>query len=147
MVDGEAIYPPPDGDVCHKPPVTSIRWELLRQGLEDVEYLYMLDRMAGATDAAHECGYEVAVLRGGSNAELQSARPLTECCGVVADAKKALDAVDSVTWGLTSERVTISSTTENYVQHDDEPFTLDPAVLHQVLAGVARAIEGLQRLC
>lgn len=31
------VYPPSDNDICHKGPVTSIRWELLRQGLEDVE--------------------------------------------------------------------------------------------------------------
>ena len=36
------IYPPPDNDICHKGPVTSIRWELLRQGLEDVEYVLYL---------------------------------------------------------------------------------------------------------
>jgi hypothetical protein len=40
-------YPPSDGDECHSPPVTSIRWELFRQGLEDVEYLAMLDGLAG----------------------------------------------------------------------------------------------------
>ena len=28
------LYPPTDNDVCHKGPVTSIRWELMRQGLE-----------------------------------------------------------------------------------------------------------------
>ena len=41
------LYPPSDGDICHKGPVTSVRWELLRQGLEDVEYFAMLDRLAG----------------------------------------------------------------------------------------------------
>ena len=38
--------------------------ELFRQGLEDVEYFAMLDRLAGLADEEHSCGYEAAVLRG-----------------------------------------------------------------------------------
>ena len=49
--------------MCHKSPVTSIRWELYPTGLEDVEYLARLDKL-GAADVAHRCGYETAVLLG-----------------------------------------------------------------------------------
>ena len=65
------MYPPSDGDICHKGPTTSVRWELLRQGLEDVEYLAMLDRLAGKADLMHGCGYEDAVCSLVSSAMVQ----------------------------------------------------------------------------
>lgn len=34
-----------------------------------------------------------------------------------------------------------------YNQTEDEPYTLDPTVLHAVLDGVARAIEAVQNTC
>ena len=45
--DGRFIYPPlaaatPSSTPVLEPPVTSIRWEMLREGVEDYEYLYML---------------------------------------------------------------------------------------------------------
>ncbi len=45
--DGRFIYPPlaaatPSGTPVLAPPVTSIRWEMLREGVEDYEYLHML---------------------------------------------------------------------------------------------------------
>ncbi len=48
--DGRFIYPPESAAVPGKsgpdpviePPVSSIRWEMLREGIEDYEYLYML---------------------------------------------------------------------------------------------------------
>lgn len=45
--DGRFIYPPlaaatPSTTPVLEPPVTSIRWEMLREGVEDYEYLYML---------------------------------------------------------------------------------------------------------
>jgi Glycoside hydrolase 123, catalytic domain/Glycoside hydrolase 123 N-terminal domain len=45
--DGRFIYPPlaaatPSATPIIEPPVTSIRWEMLREGVEDYEYLYML---------------------------------------------------------------------------------------------------------
>jgi len=48
--DGRFIYPPPAAAVPGKsgsdpvvaPPVSSIRWEMLREGIEDFEYLYRL---------------------------------------------------------------------------------------------------------
>ena len=142
-------YPPPDGDICHKPAVTSIRWELLRQGLEDVEYLAMLDRIAGSADRMHDCGYEAAVLRGKGHG-LRGAQPFSACCTAVGAAKSALDDVDLVTWGLTSSIMTGKLAYPGdpiYNQTVDEPYTLEPAVLHRVLDGVADAIEGIQRSC
>jgi len=48
--DGRFIYPPPAAAVPGKsgpepviaPPVSSIRWEMIREGVEDYEYLYLL---------------------------------------------------------------------------------------------------------
>ena len=45
--DGRFIYPPlaaatPSSTPILEPPVTSIRWEMLREGVEDYEFLYML---------------------------------------------------------------------------------------------------------
>lgn len=45
--DGRFLYPPlaaatPSSAPVLDPPVTSIRWEMLREGVEDYEYLYML---------------------------------------------------------------------------------------------------------
>ena len=45
--DGRFLYPPltaatPSDTPVLDPPVTSIRWEMLREGVEDYEYLYML---------------------------------------------------------------------------------------------------------
>jgi hypothetical protein len=149
------VYPPPDGDICHKGYITSIRWELLRQGLEDVEYLAMLDRLAGEADRRHGCGYEVAVLRGRGH-RLRRARAIERgadaeaCCAAVDSAKLALDDVDLVTWGLTSSIMTGKLAFPGnpiYNQTVDEPYTLDPAVLHLVLDGVADAIEQMNNDC
>ena len=144
------VYPPSDGDICHKGPTTSVRWELLRQGLEDVEYFARLDRLACRADATHGCGYEDAVL-GGATVELSPLGTAVDdpCCTVLAVAKKALDAIDSVTWGITSGNVHHPPLPGDpkYNQTEDEPYTLDPAVLHLVMDNVARAIEQVQDVC
>jgi hypothetical protein len=158
------LYPPSNGDSCSTPPTNSIRWELLRQGLEDVEYLAMLDRLAGEADATHNCGYEEAVLLG-QDAQLMSGvdaagvadvanagvdvegidAPPSVCCTALATAKAALDAVDRVTWGITPNFSIQQTPVENVTAY--EPYTLDPAVLHQVMDAVARAIETVQQQC
>jgi hypothetical protein len=51
--DGRFLYPPEAAAVpgfsgpapVIAPPVTSIRWEILREGIEDYEYLYLLRDM------------------------------------------------------------------------------------------------------
>lgn len=47
--DGRLLYPPESAATADHPvldgPVDSIRWELLRDGVEDYEYLVMLDRL------------------------------------------------------------------------------------------------------
>jgi hypothetical protein len=139
------LYPPSDNDICHKGPVPSIRWELLRQGLEDVEYLAMLDRVAGAADAAHRCGYEAAVL-GGPGAAL-APPPVSACCVSLGEAKGALDAVDDVTWGITASSTGPQAGNPPYNISEAEPYTTDPVVLHRVLDGVAAAIEKVQSHC
>ncbi len=60
--DGFLFYPPQDGTVAYDPCepqsnrlVTSVRWELLREGMEDYEYLWLLnggDPQIGVTNDA-----------------------------------------------------------------------------------------------
>ena len=138
-------------DICHKGPTTSIRWELLRQGLEDVEYLAMLDRLAGAADRRHLCGYEAAVLRGVgarpvASAAANASAAAAVCCGRLIEAKAALDSVDLVTWGITGNANASPGDPVNNVT-EQQPYTTDPAVLHRVLDAVASAIEAVQQSC
>ena len=51
--DGRFIYPPlaaasPSSTPVLEPPVTSIRWEMLREGVEDYEYLHLLRELLEA---------------------------------------------------------------------------------------------------
>ena len=145
------MYPPSDGDICHKGPTTSIRWELLRQGLEDVEYLAMLDRLAGAADRKYRCGYEAAVLRGAgaplaASPAANASAIAAVCCDRLTEAKAALDSVDLVTWGITGNANT-SPGDPVYNVTEQQPYTTDPAVLHRVLDAVASAIEAVQQSC
>lgn len=105
-----------------------MRWELLRQGLEDVEYLDLLDRLAGEADKMHKCGYEDAVLRG----EDGRIDPTSPCCASLGVAKRALDAVDTVTWGVTS-------TGYGTLAPGDPPYNItesEPYVLHHPRLGI-----------
>jgi len=56
--DGMLLYPPvrkPSQEPVIKPPVDSIRWELLREGLEDREYMWILEqRIAKASPDARQ---------------------------------------------------------------------------------------------
>jgi hypothetical protein len=53
--DGRFVYPPEaaavpgasGSDPVIEPPVSSIRWEMLREGIEDWEYLYLLRELLG----------------------------------------------------------------------------------------------------
>ena len=44
--DGRFLYPPKEvfqsNERCEKGPVSSIRWEMLREGMEDYEYFWLL---------------------------------------------------------------------------------------------------------
>ena len=103
-------------------------WYLLRQGLEDVEYLDLLDRLAGEADKMHKCGYEDAVLRGADG----RIDPTSPCCASLGVAKRALDAVDTVTWGVTS-------TGYGTLAPGDPPYNItesEPYVLHYPRLGI-----------
>jgi hypothetical protein len=106
----------------------------------------------GRADETYGCGYEDAVLRGlgarvrGKDRTAPTA--LSQCCASLGDAKIALDAVDEVTWGFTpnwSIQSITAAPNENVTSY--EPYTFDPAVVHRVLDGVARAIESVTQAC
>ena len=114
----------------------------------------MLDKLAGLADQKHNCGYEAAVLRGpaarlADDPNAITATPLSACCVSLDGAKSALDAVDEVVWGISPnwqmEWKRVGYLPENRTAY--EPYTFDPAVLHRVLDGVARAIESVKGEC
>ncbi len=52
--DGKLLYPPKhwsDGQRRIEGPTPSIRWELIREGIEDYEYLFLLDALADELEA------------------------------------------------------------------------------------------------
>jgi hypothetical protein len=81
--DGVLLYPGPTGDL---PPVRSVRWELLREGMEDFEYLYLVQQIASGRFVVR---HESAVLHDATNVayyEPQSRRAaavLDKCRAVV----------------------------------------------------------------
>lgn len=65
--DGRLIYPPrnwSDGQERIEGPTPSLRWELLREGMEDYEYLWLLDDLADRLAAAAVRLDLVALARG-----------------------------------------------------------------------------------
>ena len=110
----------------------------------------MLDRLAGLADQKHSCGYEDAVLRGPrARVSDNHAAPLSACCASLESAKAALDAVSEVIWSITPNWSIPGIAAEPGGENATlvEPYTMDPAVLHRVLDGVARAIESVKRQC
>ena len=110
----------------------------------------MLDRLAGRADQKFECGYEDAVLRG-PQARIgdTTVSPLSACCTSLDGAKAALDAVSDVVWSIAPNWSITGAAAEPGGENAAlaEPYTMDPAVLHRVLDGVARAIEAVKQQC
>ena len=114
--------------------------------------LAMLDKLAGLADQKHNCGYEAAVLHGvlgriGKSGD--SSATLSNCCASLDGAKAALDAVSEVVWSIAPNWSIPGMAAEPGGENATlvEPYTMDPAVLHRVLDGVARAIESVSREC
>ena len=112
--------------------------------------LAMLDKLAGLADLKNNCGYEAAVLRG-PHARVgdDTTTPLSACCTSLDGAKTALDAVSEVVWSIAPNWSIPGMAAEPGGENATlvEPYTMDPAVLHRVLDGVARAIESVQQQC
>jgi hypothetical protein len=112
--------------------------------------LAMLDKLAGLADQKHSCGYEAAVLRG-SQARVGGTviAPLSKCCASLDIAKAALDAVSEVVWSIAPNWSIPGMAAEPGGENAtlQEPYTMDAAVLHRVLDGVARGIESVRQHC
>jgi hypothetical protein len=94
---------------------SSIRWELLRKGLEDAEYFFMLDRLVtSAKDRTTESD-------GG------------DCPTLILSAETALGRVGEVVWGFPRMNQFDASC----------PYSTNSSLLHDVQEGVARSIEQL----
>ena len=102
-IEGSLLYPP----ISNKEigPITSLRWEMIRQGLEDYEYLHLLEDLLSQTraKAPHH---------------------------VVSAAEEALQRPDDVVFRLP-------------VGGNDQPYSLDVALVEEVRHEIARAIESL----
>jgi hypothetical protein len=86
-------------------PITSLRWEMMRQGLEDYEYLHLLEQLIEAN-------------RGKVSPEL------------ISKAEAASARVNEVVYRLP-------------VGSNDQPYTLDIALVEEVRNQIAEAIESL----
>ena len=116
------IYPGvgPGAQLQEQVPLSSsVRWELLRTGLEDSEYFFMLDRLSAS--AGRACATLADATGDG-------------CCSAHADAEQALTRVSEVAWGF-----------PRMDQFDDAtcPYTTNTSLMHEVKEGVATSIEGL----
>ncbi len=119
--EGILLYPPRNSSEIG--PINSIRWELLREGLEDYEYLYLLkqktDQLQAIIDSSNLTGQQ------------QDKYKL-----LVSESKGILSQVNKITWGFP------------YVYPKpegksalDQPYTLDVSLLRNIREKTAEQIE------
>ncbi len=109
--DGRFIYPPlaaatpatSDGKPVLQPPVPSIRWEMLREGIEDYEFLWLLrdllDKKGDQLDVAQKTKYEQLLIVPAAITErltefTTDSTPIYERRAEIAKAIEALRALD-----------------------------------------------------
>lgn len=114
-------YPDLDSDVNGTlsvlPPVPSIRWEMLRQGLEDIERFVLL---AGLVESArHEC----------------QAHSRAQVCDAAKEGWAALQSVSSAVWDFSYN-----------FGFEEVEYTHDPGRVESVLSRVGSAIEEILQL-
>ena len=110
------LYPPLGGDSMV--PISSLRWDMLRKGLEDAEYFHRLDALADSL-----------VERGGCDALPEAS---TEC-DAARRARGALDRVSEVVWAFPDSKNLSSA-----------PYSSDSRLMHDVLDEVGAAIRQAQ---
>lgn len=122
------LYPPLGAESMA--PISSVRWDLMAKGLEDAEYFYRLDALSGELESRARCD--------GKHLNRTDIFPrdigtLLHECGVVRDAKAALDAVGSVVWEFPASK-----------NLSDAPYSVNVTLMHDVLDTVARQIMVVQ---
>jgi len=105
-------------------PVSSVRWNLLARGLEDVEFFVALDKLLTNKLAGGEACYSTSA-HGDDHA--------LACCSLATEASSALDAVGDVVWDFPDSKNLSSA-----------PYSSDTGLLHRVLDGVAVAINRVE---
>eukprot|EP01052_Picozoa_sp_SAG31_P028510 SAG31_NODE_2758_length_5132_cov_298.156672_5_plen_621_part_00 len=131
------LYPPFDNDWMV--PVSSVRWNLLARGLEDVEYFVALDnllvrRLAKGKMCAMMMEGSVANNEGGNMSVISRvAATRRACCALFTKATLALDAVGQVVWAFPDSRNLSTA-----------PYSTNTTLMHVVLDGVAAAIESIE---
>ena len=121
---GSLIYPARAG-YDEVGPISSIRWEHFRKGLEDSEYFYRLAR----------------ALRAGRQRVAES----LQCAAMLSSGQQALERIHSVVWGWTPEGKEMLTAVPFAQTNITAPYTTNVTLVEAVLHDVATAIEGLQR--
>lgn len=74
--DGRLLYPPTKAKpskVLIKPPITSIRFELIREGLEDKEYFYLLQHQMNIIKQKNNTKFDKYIVEGEKSLHLINA--------------------------------------------------------------------------
>ena len=133
---GALVYPPHPSSESSQP-VSSIRWEMMRKGLEDVEAFQLL-----ATKLA-----EVEKLHGiGRDCELSQRQLHAGCCEAVVAGHAALNALDTLIWRFPQNlRTVFGPASQLPIAGQDEPYTHDSTLVHERLDAVADALVSTQQ--
>ena len=134
------LYPPVDSSSMV--PVSSVRWNLLARGLEDVEYFVALDKLVtdeladGRTCAGPGIGNLKNDRKKSGTASATTSHDehaAVACCALATMASDALDAVGEVVWEFADSKNLSSA-----------PYSADIGLMHRVLDGVAAAIDRVE---
>jgi len=112
---GILLYPPRSKE--ERGPITSIRWEMLRQGLEDYEYFYLLKKNIEVGEAL------LPHTRGTRKLQLLES---------LSDAKYALSRVEEIVQKFPKVDLV-----------NDQPYSLDTAKVEEIRICIARSIENI----
>jgi len=116
---GQLLYPPrPDHPEDGPGPVPSIRWEMLRVGLQDAEYLYRLDALL--------VGCKARCAQNGT------------CCRMAERAQTTLERVQSVIWDFPWGHWSMSA-----IEYQHPTHTQNASLVYDVKENVAELIEDM----
>jgi hypothetical protein len=120
------LYPPRSKNETG--PINSIRWELFREGLEDYEYLHLLQEKVLKVQAKIDTGE----LSSEKEAKLQV---------IIDDVDLTLNDVNKIVYGLPYVNSRDKDTGEFDNSDLDQPYTRDVKILRLVRENIATQIE------
>jgi len=122
--EGILLYPPRDASEIG--PINSIRWELLREGLEDYEYLHLLNQKTSQLQAVLDAG----------NLTGQQENEYTR---LVVESHSLLSQTEQITWGFPYVYPIAKGKAAL-----DQPYILDGALVLKLRENIAKQIERLR---